>query len=285
MLYLNHVENKSHSDGEFPIDYYHLDSQHPEYRMKLHWHLEYELIRVLNGKLTLYADGTPFLMEAGDICFLHDGVLHEAVPESCEYECIDFDITFLQRALPDELVTELIRKKQLVNTRLPADSPEISKQMDALSAALNSYTDGSVYLAVGALFSLFGLIRRNSLFHPAPEKNDNLRRGFRQIKKVLRFIEEHYTEKLTLEQMSREVGMSPKYFCRFFKSITHRTPIDYLNDYRIEAACALLRQDENSLTTVAYNCGFNDYSYFIKQFRKYKGITPHKYLHSLSPLE
>lgn len=72
--------------------------------------------------------------------------------------------------------------------------------------------------------------------------------------------------------------MSPKYFCRIFRTVIHRTPIDYLNYYRIEKACYLLETEDLSITEVAYHCGFNDSSYFIRCFKKYKQITPTKYL-------
>ena len=59
--------------------------------------------------------------------------------------------------------------------------------------------------------------------------------------------------------------------------MTRRSPIDYLNYYRIETACLRLSSTEESITDIAYGCGFNDLSYFIKIFKKYKGVSPRKY--------
>ena len=80
-----------------------------------------------------------------------------------------------------------------------------------------------------------------------------------------------------LNELSRIAGMSPKYFCSYFHSIIHRTPIDYLNYYRIERACSELSTSDLTLTEVAYRCGFSDVCYFIKTFKRYKGITPRRY--------
>ena len=60
--------------------------------------------------------------------------------------------------------------------------------------------------------------------------------------------------------------------------MTHRTPIDYLNYYRIERACYQLITTNLSITEIAYASGFNDLSYFIKTFKKYKGNHSKKYL-------
>ena len=104
---------------------------------------------------------------------------------------------------------------------------------------------------------------------------------FLQFKNVITLIENEYQNPLTLEDLSRASGMSPKYFCRFFHEMSNKTPIEYLNYYRIEIACEQLLATELSITEIALNCGFNDVSYFIKTFKKYKGLTPKKYLKSL----
>ena len=87
---------------------------------------------------------------------------------------------------------------------------------------------------------------------------------------------------LSLNEDVVTAGLTPNYFCRFFRKITHRSPIDYLNYYRIEAACIRLAQGDESITEIALATGFNDISYFIKTFRRYKGISPLKYQKGLS---
>ena len=94
----------------------------------------------------------------------------------------------------------------------------------------------------------------------------------------LEVIENHYADCITLEDLSQAAGMNSKYFCRYFKDMTHRTPVDYLNYYRIEQACFKLVTSNESIADIGLSCGFNDVSYFIKTFKKYKGMTPKKYL-------
>lgn len=59
--------------------------------------------------------------------------------------------------------------------------------------------------------------------------------------------------------------------------MTKHTPIDYLNYYRIECACEMLSTKDISIKEAAISCGFNDTSYFIKVFHKYKGVTPKQF--------
>ena len=81
--------------------------------------------------------------------------------------------------------------------------------------------------------------------------------------------------------MAEAAEMSPKYFCYFFKEMTAKTPVEYLNGYRIEKATKMLLNTNDSVTDVAYSCGFNDLSYFIKTFKQIKGITPAKFRKSI----
>ena len=79
-----------------------------------------------------------------------------------------------------------------------------------------------------------------------------------------------------LNEMAEAAQMSPKYFCYFFKEMTSKTPVEYLNGYRIEKAAKKLLNTNDSVTDIAYSCGFNDLSYFIKTFKIQKGMSPAK---------
>ena len=98
-----------------------------------------------------------------------------------------------------------------------------------------------------------------------------------QYKTILSMIEQHYSEPLSLQALANTVHMNSHYFCRFFKELTDQTPIEYLNSYRVEAACEQLYVSQKSILEIALDCGFNDVSYFIKVFKKYKNLTPSEY--------
>ena len=71
--------------------------------------------------------------------------------------------------------------------------------------------------------------------------------------------------------------MNEKYLCRFFKSYTGQTPIEYINRLRIDRACFEMTVNRMNVTDAAYECGFNELSYFSKMFKRYKGVTPGQY--------
>jgi len=68
--------------------------------------------------------------------------------------------------------------------------------------------------------------------------------------------------------------VSPKYLCSMFKERTHKSPVDYLIYFRVEKAVHFLITTDKSVTEIALECGFDDLSYFIKTFKKLKGVSP-----------
>ena len=129
----------------------------------------------------------------------------------------------------------------------------------------------------GQFYHFFGLVFSNHYFIENPTRTRRDYKRILQLKQVLEFIEKNYANPITLQELSASVSMSPKYFCRFFSEMTHQTPVDYLNRQRIEEACLQLAATDDSITEIAYRNGFNDLSYFIRTFKKYKGMTPGKY--------
>ena len=97
------------------------------------------------------------------------------------------------------------------------------------------------------------------------------------MKRVLKYIRDNFASEITLDDMAREAGLSTKYFCAFFKTMTGTTPVKYLLTYRIERAARKLIGSDDSITQIAYDCGFNNLSYFIKTFKTIKKITPTSY--------
>ena len=155
---------------------------------------------------------------------------------------------------------------------------DICQTVWTLFDAIASKYTGYQLIAQGALYQFFGMAISQNYHSELTSRSPRTIKRIMQLKQALEFIESSYTSAVTLQDISSSVHMSPKYFCRFFHEMTHRSPIDYLNYYRIERACYLLLTTNQTITEVAYNTGFNDLSYFIKTFKRYKGITPKQYL-------
>ena len=157
------------------------------------------------------------------------------------------------------------------------EQPDAVRAIDDVFEAFETALEGYQLTVIGQFYHFFGIVFGK---HYYLESVTRARRDYRrviQLKQVVDYIEKNYAHPITLEDLSGAVSMSPRYFCRFFSEMTHQTPMDYLNRQRIEQACFRLTTTSDSVTDIAYDTGFNDLSYFIRIFRKYKGISPGKY--------
>lgn len=281
MHYLDYNEKINHGTPDFPMAFYHVDERHPRYNMPFHWHKEMELIHILEGSITISLDSVFLTTHAGDLILIEEGVIHGGTPEHCVYECAVFDAGLLAHTDACKRYVRLMTRHQIqLYHYFQADEPRFAPLLAAterLFPAIAYPHAGSELLTLGALYEFFGRLFEGECYVESPVESVSLRRKMDVLKPVLEYIDTHYASPISLADLSRLAGMSPKYFCRFFKAALHRTPMDYLNYYRIEQACRILTTRELPVTEAAYRCGFNDSSYFVKTFRKYMGITPRAY--------
>ena len=92
-----------------------------------------------------------------------------------------------------------------------------------------------------------------------------------------RYIEQHYTEPVSMTQMARLVGLSSTHFNRRFKQVLHMTPNQYLRSVRIQVVQQLLTTTSLSIARIACDVGYNDQSHLTKRFKEVTGITPAAY--------
>ncbi len=280
MAYLQYHEHRQRGTPDFPLDYHYIDAVHPRYEMPYHWHEEFELLHVRRGSFRLTVDGETHLMTAGDIAFISAGSLHGGLPGDCEYDCVVFDLRLLLKTNDHckQYIGDILHRRIAVTTHFPAGSKVTTHALLPLFEALHDGWDGSSLIALGCLFRFVGEVYKYRAYQSEPSKRGVDCTKMLKLKKVLELMESEYASPLSLSRLSATLNMTPKYFCRFFKEATHKSPLDYLNYYRIEMACYHFAASEQNITETAFACGFNNLTYFIKTFKRYKGMTPGQYL-------
>lgn len=275
MNYSELYENKKRGSFDFPIELYYVDENSPRYQMPLHWHLEYELITVLSGRFELSLDGKTVVINDGDCVWICDGVVHGGIPDNCIYECVVFDLGTL---LHDTPLCSRSAAEFLANsngfTVVMRKGDALTEIADKIFETMEKEQKGYEWITVGLMWQLMGTLLSTA------ESQSSMMTGRTQInrlKNVLTYIRDNYSSPITLDELADVARMSPKYFCRAFSQITGKTPIAYLNYYRIEAAGERLLMTDESITDIGFACGFNDASYFSKMFLKEKGMTPSQF--------
>ena len=264
MNLLSYHENMQRGTPDFPVEYHYIEFSHPKYFMQMHWHKDFEIIRVLKGSFTLHLNSAIFTLNEDGCAVIPGGIIHGGEPEKCVYECLVFS--------PSVLYTSQ-KCRSLIKAHF--QSPVIYEKSDIADGifdAVRSHKHGYELRLTGMLFSLMGSIAASEL------KTDILPdEKLEKIKSVMSLIEENYNKKLTLGDLADACHMSPNYFSRYFKTLTNRTPFEYIINCRLEAACEMLLNTNDDITDICFSCGFNDLSYFIHIFKRHRGVSPNNY--------
>lgn len=125
-----------------------------------------------------------------------------------------------------------------------------------------------------SLLRILAVLSRYRLFTPTKKDLDKRVEG---IKTVLTYIKKNYKEKIYIHDLAEQLHMNEQYFCRFFKRSIGRSPMEYVNEYRIKQAMHLLDNTSWPVTEVCLECGYNNLGNFLRAFKKYTDTTPLKY--------
>ena len=106
------------------------------------------------------------------------------------------------------------------------------------------------------------------------EKEDQ---STRPVRNAQAYVEEHYMEPITLEEIAKHVGLNETYLSSVFKKQTGKSLIDFLTHVRVQHAKELLINHHKSINEIAEEVGFNDAKYFTKRFKKFTGVSPNEY--------
>lgn len=151
---------------------------------------------------------------------------------------------------------------------------EISACVDANDEISKTNPPAYQLFIKSQLFMLF-----YTLFNKCSSRNAQKKdyKSLEKMKLILKFVENNYMEKITIEDVAKEVSLSQSHFMKYFKNTMGTSFIDYLNEYRLTMASRLLISSDSSVLDIAAEVGFDNLSYFNRSFKKRFQQTPREY--------
>ncbi|WP_282090218.1 AraC family transcriptional regulator [Aquimarina algiphila] len=251
------------------------------------WHLhpEYELVFIKSGKGSIQIDSHFEEYSDGLLVFLGPNIPHMPFGnkqfKSNVEVVIQFPKSFIDEKLahfPEfDMVLKLIEKSN--NGIL--FSPETHKKLSPLFLKFNKQNATERLLNFITILHLLSISSDQRTVLKEKLSLDINQHTFERISKVYQHINDHYADEIRSDALAKELGLTPNSFCRMFKTITQRNFIDFLNEFRVKKAQEYFEHHDTSISSVMYQCGFNDPSYFAKQFKKYSGMTPSQYYNQI----
>ena len=134
MQIIDQNEDRPRGTYEFPFEFHHIDQSHPRYVMSYHWHVEYEIIRILTGEFTVTLDEKSFKAVQGDVIFVHSGILHSGIPVNCVYQCIVFDMNvFLKlNSVCADYIQKIVHQDILIFHHFDQRYPDVLSAVNSL---------------------------------------------------------------------------------------------------------------------------------------------------------
>lgn len=281
-------ESKVHGSTMFPLYVYtdeHINSKSSLY---YHWHEEIEIIYAEKGEFLLNIDTASINVKEGDCCFINSESLHSAYGinnKDSVHHAIVFDLNILSSSIYDycqsKFIDPLLNKQYLFPMYIRPEADCNIKIINQVKEIISSYTEKETGWELdikSSLLKIISLMASNNKFIIKENlliSKDSYK--IQLIKRVINYIHLNYHKKIYIEDMAKEINMNREYFCRFFKSVTGRTPVDYINYYRIEQAAKLINTQDKKILDVSLQVGFENFSYFIKKFKEYKKCTPSRF--------
>ena len=285
--YIQYHESKLHEQPGFSYNTYLCSIPEDFEKVNLHWHEQMEIIYIKKGSGVVTVNLKPLSVSAGCIIPILPGELHSITAVSAdsrrhmEYENIIFSLSILDSKDENDWcrtnVIQAIEKGSLHFQRpiVPGTGfhNAVSDALDNADLVSEMHPEGYPLMLKSCLFRfLFSLYTHKSGDKPM------LTSPHEQIlKQIILYVRSHFAENITIEKIAAEVEYSPSHFMRFFKQETGHSFIEYLNDYRISYAGYLLKESSDPIGQIASRCGFDNFSYFIRLFKRKYGVTPKDY--------
>ena len=246
-----------------------------------HYHPEIELVYVNGGSGKRQIGSHISYYQHGDLILIGSNLPHcgftDSLTDNDKETVIQFSPDFLGKnfwELPEmrniKVLLERAKKGIVFHGE---DKILIGEKIEALSTLTN-------YKRLLGLLDVLNMLENAKNFTLLnaegfvldTELEDNNR-----INVIFNFVKNEFKRNITLEEIANLVSLTVPAFCRYFKKTTGKTFVQFVNEYRLVHAAKLLHQKQISITDVCFESGYNNFSHFNKQFKKFTGKSPSVY--------
>lgn len=274
----NYMEEVEGLHNEYPYAFHHVDLA--QTMIPWHWHEALEFDYVVSGSVKVSTPGQTQTFSAGEGFFLNSNVLTAMVNgDACVIDSHLFHSVFLaghfKSVFETKYLSPVLQNRNLELLPIRGQTEQERKLLQKLRQLSQLQAEPNVEFQTRNLLSEVWLlllqVLESTQLKAAPTKNQD------RMLTMMTFIQEHFAEKLTLEDIASAAAVSTRECLRCFRASIRQSPMEYLLDYRIQSACRLLEKTDRSITDIAMETGWGTSSYFSKMFRRSCGKTPNEY--------
>lgn len=251
-----------------------------------HWHKAIELFYIEQGVLEYRTQHKQLLFPKGTGGFVNSNVLHMTKPQQNSRRSIQllhiFDASFISgehgSRIEQNYVLPVISSSFFDLLALYPQNPQHKEIIERIRAAF-SFSENDTYYelrlrdALSHIWQLLFSLMHPQLHHTAAHSSN----AGNKLKLMMAYIYEHYPDKISVAELASEACISERECYRIFQEHIRMPPAEYIQKYRIQMACRMLCNTDETVSAIGYACGLGSSSYFGKVFREATGQTPLQY--------
>lgn len=280
-------ELEKHGTETFPMTVNHDDLWSFEGKnVPIHWHNDLEINLIREGEAVFQVYQKSYRVRTGEGFLLNRNVPHSCSSpgnEHVRYSTILVRPDFLYGDFGSDVERKCFQPF-LQNSAIPCiyltgfdeNGKEILQKLNQVEEAFDRKRFCYELKIKGLLCEAFAMIlygHRQELTKFVPANLQELER----LEKMLNYLNMHFTEVISLQDLADQVHLSREVCCRFFKKMTGKTITGYLEEYRVNKSFSLVQSGQYSMTQITEMVGFSNPSRFASAFRKRFGCNPGEY--------
>lgn len=221
-----------------------------------HLHSSFEFIVLTDGEMTVTVDKKQYKIKKGEALLIFPNQTHSLVTNEHSSHILCIFSSKLVQGYSNVFLSRLPIDHKFSPDRFYID------QLSDFGSLSNSLK------AKGLLYSLCAEFDKNAVYEERRNKKEDL------LSKIFQFVESNYNKCCTLEALAEHTSYHSVYLSRYFKQCTGLTYTDYVNRYRVNEAGYALKNSDNTVLRIAFECGFDSLRTFNRNFKKITGMTP-----------
>ncbi|WP_159887540.1 AraC family transcriptional regulator [Paenibacillus puerhi] len=276
--------------SEIPLQFaYKRKSVNYEHKETFHSHLGVELLLIHQGKGTMIVNNISYDIKPGMLCIFQPHQLHHLQLEYSEDQCFERSMAIFEPTMFEAYFEKWPALhtfyKYIYLGKLPFPCLYAIDDLDILDSVYSNMNDNLPNVLESEKFeeiSLFLVVLYRALKQVWDKLNVHAstyqtRRKNYQVEHILDWIEAHYTVPYRLDDMAKDLHLSPYHLSHLFKKATGMSISEYITTRRIHQSILLLTTTNKPVSFIAEEIGLMNCSYFCKVFKSQMGVTPHQY--------
>lgn len=251
-----------------------------------HWHDDFEVCYVISGSVVYRSENKEILLSPGDVLFVNKLIIHSIEPLK-PYDRISMSVHFFSEAflagkdgtaIGVKYILPIVKNKNIdmlllnKDMSMNASARNILEENIALRRNKDKFWELDIRENCTKLWKI--ILDATSELEFESNSNDNSRIRLRNL---MTYMQEHYAEKILLEDMAEFFNISIRECNRVFKKCLNITPMNYLYSIRLQHATAMLADEEKNIVDIALENGYRGSSHFSTKFKAHYGMTPMEY--------